>query len=87
MAWLCHNHGMPRARISTTVDPQLLAQARALAPEESDATMVERALTALLGQHRRTRIDGDYEQAYRRHPLDDPDEWGDLRSFGEAVRS
>lgn len=78
---------MARVRISTTVDPQLLTQARALEPGSSDAVLVRKALLALLAQHRQTRVDADYEQAYRLHPPDEPDEWGDLRSFGEAVRS
>ncbi len=32
-------------------------------------------------------IDQAYERAYAKHPVDEPDEWGDLASFGEAVRA
>lgn len=78
---------MARVRISTTVDDRLLAAARALDPAGSDAGMIDRALQALVAGHRRAEIDASYDEAYRRHPLEEPDEWGDLRSFGEAVRS
>jgi hypothetical protein len=47
--------------------------------------MVERALLALLAQHRRTEIDAAYSRAYDEHPVDEPDAWGDLASFGEAA--
>jgi hypothetical protein len=77
---------MPRVRISTTVDPEVLALARALDPTASDASLVERALRALLAQHRRAEIDEAYARAYAEQPLDVPDEWGDLESFGAAVR-
>jgi Arc/MetJ family transcription regulator len=77
---------MPRVRISTTVDPDVLAQARALDPLASDASLVERALRALLAQHRRAEVDEAYARAYAEQPLDAPDDWGDLESFGAAVR-
>lgn len=77
---------MARVRISTTVDPQLLEEARALHPG-SDASIVEAALTALLKQHRRSEVDAAYTAGYAAHPLDEPDEWGDLASFGDAVRA
>jgi hypothetical protein len=32
-----------------------------------------------------TEIDHDYARAYATHPLDEPDEWGDLASFREAA--
>ena len=44
------------------------------------------ALTALLARHRAAEIDTAY-QAYDDHPLDHPDEWGDLASFREAAGS
>ncbi len=78
---------MVRVRISTTVDDELLAAARALHLAPSDAGMIDRALRALVAEHRRAVIDASYDEGYRRHPLDEPDEWGDLRSFGDAVRS
>ncbi len=34
-------------------------------------------------QHRDAEIDAAYE-AYDRHPLDEPDEWGDLAAFLNA---
>ena len=74
-----------KQRVSTTVDGDLLAQARALSPGQTDASMVERALRALLDQHRRSEIDAAYARAWAEHPPDEPDEWGDLASFGEAV--
>lgn len=76
---------MPRKRLSTTVDDQLLARARSLDPGASDASMVERALEALLAQRRRAEVDAAYARAYAQHPLDEPDEWGDLASFGAAA--
>lgn len=30
-------------------------------------------------------IEVAYERAYREHPIDEPDEWGDLASFRDAV--
>lgn len=41
------------------------------------------ALKALVARRRRAEIDAAYE-AYDRHPLDEPDEWGDLASFHAA---
>ena len=37
----------------------------------------------LMQQNRKAEIDANYE-AYHRHPLDEPDEWGDLASFLDA---
>ncbi|MCE0488320.1 antitoxin MazE5 [Ornithinimicrobium sediminis] len=71
--------------MSTTVDGELLSRARQLQPGTSDASMVERALTALLAQHERMEIDAAYARAYEEHPFDEPDEWGDLARFGEAA--
>jgi hypothetical protein len=42
------------------------------------------ALQALLARHRASEIDAAY-RAYDEHPLDEPDEWGDLASFREAA--
>lgn len=78
---------MPRVRLSTTVDPDLLARARALAPGGTDASLVEAALRALLEDHRRGAVDEAYAAAYRDHPVDEPDAWGDLATFGAAVRA
>lgn len=78
---------MARQRISTTVDAELLARARALNLSGTDASMIERALSALLAQHRAAMIDRQYAAAYAAQPLNTPDEWGDLASFGAAVRA
>lgn len=77
---------MTRQRISTTVDADLVSQARALNPGGTDARMLDDALRALLDRFRRTEIDHAYAEAYATHGADMPDEWGDLASFGAAVR-
>lgn len=53
-------------------------------PNATDAAMIDDALRALLARHRATEIDASYA-VYDEHPLDQPDEWGDLASFREAV--
>ncbi len=75
---------MARVRVSTTVDEELLARARAVANGTTDAALLDEAFHALLARHRAIEIDESYE-AYDEHPLDEPDEWGDLRSFREAA--
>ena len=84
---LCHNHGMARSRISTTVDSDLLAEARAALSPPTDATLIDAALRALLAGHRKAEIDASYERAYTAHPVDEPDEWGDLASFRASAGS
>lgn len=76
---------MAKVRVSTTVDERLLAQVRQLAPQATDAAILERAFLALLAQHRRSEIDEAYRAAYATHPIDEPDAWGDLGSFGDAA--
>jgi hypothetical protein len=71
---------MSRTRISTTVDAELLADARRLRSELTDAALVDEALAALLARHRAAEIDAAYA-SYDEHPLDEPDAWGDLASF------
>jgi Arc/MetJ family transcription regulator len=78
-----HDDGM-RTRVSTTVDDDLLAKARNLPGVTTDAALLDDALRALLARHRTASIDAAYA-AYDEHPLDEPDEWGDLASFGEAA--
>jgi hypothetical protein len=73
-----------RVRLSTTVDDSLLEQARATRPGATDAAMVDDALRALVASHRSAEIDAAYA-AYDDHPLDEPDEWGDLSSFRLAA--
>ena len=75
---------MARTRLSTTVDATLLAQARELHAGETDAALVDDALAALLAQHRSAEVDASYA-VYDEHPLDEPDEWGDLASFRRAA--
>ena len=75
---------MSRARLSTTVDADLLNSARGLRPGTTDSSLVEDALRALLERHRSAEVDATYA-AYDRHPLDEPDEWGDLASWRASV--
>lgn len=75
---------MARIRVSTTVDESLLDQARRLKSDMSDAALLDEALGALVARHRAAEIDASYV-AYDEHPLDEPDEWGDLASFREAA--
>lgn len=75
---------MARVRVSTTVDQQLLAEARAARSGVGDAALIDEALAALLAQHRAAKLDAAYT-AYDDHPLDEADEWGDLASFREAA--
>lgn len=76
---------MARTRISTTVDSQLLDDARRIHDGTTDAELVDEALAALLRSHRSAEIDVAYEEAYRKHPIDGTDEWGDLASFRAAA--
>jgi len=75
---------MARIRLSTTVDADLLGRARRLEPEGTDAALVDEALEALLARRRAAEVDASYA-AYDEHPLDEPDEWGDLASFRRAA--
>lgn len=74
---------MPRVRVSTTVDADVLAKARALDPSANDAQLIEGALRALLARHRAAEIDASFA-IYDEIPLSEPDEWGDLESFHKA---
>lgn len=78
-----HTCGMARVRLSTTVDADLLEEARML-NARSDAALVDEALAALLARHRSAEVDASYS-AYDEHPLSEPDEWGDLASFRRAA--
>ena len=61
---------MTRVRISTTVDRDLLARARASVPEMNDAGLMDRALSELTRQVERTRE----REVLARLPYDlDPD--------------
>ncbi|MDH3678759.1 MAG: type II toxin-antitoxin system VapB family antitoxin [Acidimicrobiia bacterium] len=76
---------MARTRISTTVDADLLADARRTHHGSSDAELIDEALAALLARYRSAEIDDAYAAAYAAHPLDETDEWGDLASFRAAA--
>jgi hypothetical protein len=75
---------MARTRLSTTVDAELLAEARRLRSGAPDAALVDEALRALLARNRAAEIDASYA-AYERRPLDTPDEWGSLAAFRAAA--
>jgi len=77
---------MARIRLSTTVDADLLAGARRVHMGTTDAALIDEALQALLVRHRAAEVDASYA-AYDEHPLDEPDEWGDLASFRQAAAS
>jgi antitoxin MazE5 len=79
-----HNRGMARTRLSTTVDADLLADARRVRSGLTNAALVDEALQALLARQRAAEVDASYA-AYDAHPLDEPDMWGDLASFREAA--
>ena len=75
---------MNRIRLSTTVDAALLSSARSVRSGITDAALIDEALVALLGRHRAVEIDASYA-AYDEHPIDEPDEWGDLDSWRRAA--
>lgn len=75
---------MSRIRLSTTVDATLLNEARNRRDGVADSVLIDEALTALLARHRSAAIDASYA-AYDEHPLEEPDEWGDLASFRSAA--
>lgn len=87
MACMWHDDGMNRQRVSTTVDADLLARARAAHRGSTDAALLDAALAALLDRHRAAEIDARYAAAYAAHPIDEPDEWGDLSAFRAAAGS
>lgn len=75
---------MKRIRLSTTVDGTLLDAARGLRSGQTDASLIDEALAALLARHRSAEIDRSYS-AYDHLPVDEPDEWGDLASWRRAA--
>lgn len=81
-----HVYAMPRVRVSTTVDENLLAQARKAHGSATDAALMDAALIALLDRYRHAKIDAEYEK-YDDSPLDAPDDWGDLSSWRERAGS
>jgi uncharacterized phage protein gp47/JayE len=75
---------MARTRLSTTVDATLLEHARGIRSGVTDAALVDEALAAMLARHRAAEVAANYA-AYDEHPIDEPDEWGDLASFRRAA--
>lgn len=75
---------MNRIRLSTTVSAELLTNARNIAAGMTDAALIDAALGALLARHRDAEVDAGYA-AYEEHPLDEPDEWGDLGSWRQSA--
>jgi hypothetical protein len=79
-----YKYAMARVRVSTTVDEQLLADARRARSGLPDSALLDEALDALLARNRGAEIDAAYA-AYDRHPLEGADAWGDLASFRRAA--
>ena len=75
---------MTRVRVSTTVDEAMLAEARRIRSDATDAALIDEALRALLASHRSSEVDASYA-AYDAHPIGERDEWGDLASFRAAA--
>ena len=84
MAYAYYRCGMTRIRLSTTVDAQLLEDARRVHEGKPDSIVIDEALAALLARHRAAQVDAAYA-VYDEHPLDEEDEWGDLAAFREAA--
>jgi hypothetical protein len=75
---------MNRIRLSTTVDANLLGRARKARSGITDAALIDEALGALLARHRSAEVDASYA-AYDEHPIDEPDEWGELAAWRRAA--
>ncbi len=75
---------MSRIRLSTTVDADLLGSARSVRSGLTDAALIDAALAALLARHRAAEVDASYS-AYEKHPVEEPDAWGDLASWRRAA--
>jgi len=75
---------MNRIRLSTTVDANLLGSARKARSGITDAALIDEALGALLARHRTAEVDASYA-AYDEHPIDEPDEWGELAAWRRAA--
>lgn len=66
------------------MNARLLEDARRLRSGANDASLLDEALEALIARHRAVERDAAYG-AYDQHPIEEPDEWGDLGSFREAA--
>lgn len=80
----CHTCGMPRTRVSTTVDTDLLDQVRKQMPGAKDHALLDTALAALLAANRAAEVDASYA-AYDEHPADEPDHWGDVAAWRQSA--
>ena len=76
---------MSKVRISTTVDAQLLAQARERHGAGTDASLIEQALRALLKRYEDAEIDAAYLAAYDSGADEMSDDWGHLGKFLDAA--
>ena len=75
---------MNRVRVSTTVNGELLEEARRLRENTNDATLLDEALRALVARNRASLIDAAYS-AYVEFPMNVSDEWGSLEAFRAGV--
>jgi Arc/MetJ family transcription regulator len=75
---------MSRVRVSTTVDGDLLTEARRIRSLSNDATLIDEALRSLIARNRSGEIDATYA-AYDQFPVDNPDDWGSLDAFRKAA--
>lgn len=77
---------MPRIRVSTTVDGELIEKARGYREGVKDADLLDEALGLLVAQERRIEIDRALTEGYTKHPVDEPDRWGVLPEWVDAMR-
>ena len=66
-----HGRGMSRVRAITTVDQQLLSEARRVSGHQPDSALLDAALRSCLQRHRATELDEQYG-AYDEQPLNTP---------------
>ena len=86
-AMLTAYRGIGAIKVLRTVPDKfatLLEHARGIRSGVTNAALVDEALAALLARHRAADVDASYA-AYDEHPIDEPDEWGDLASFRRAA--
>ena len=79
-----YGQGMARTRISTTVDAELLDEARRVRAGLTDSRLIDEALAALLARRRAAEVDAAYA-AYDARPVEEPDVGGDLASLRDAA--
>ena len=66
------------------MNEDLLATVRRLRSGLTDAALIDEALEALVARHRSAEVDASYT-GYDKHPVDEPDEWGNLAEFRQAA--